>query len=115
MARIFAFRHLDERLQEQAVDFFQRIAVNVFVAAMQRVGACDEPGDGAEFLLLIKQLPRIFRLHAKLFERTPVGPPQQLDRSAERDVAHAPENRVHPGMGPVGRAEQMPAPAQSLS
>ncbi|MNP14927.1 hypothetical protein D3C76_1072650 [compost metagenome] len=44
VTHVFPFGHFHQGLQEQAIDAFQRVAVDVFMPSVQRVGARDESG-----------------------------------------------------------------------
>lgn len=110
MAHVLALGHLHQRLEQQAVDFLQRVAMDVFVAAVQRVGAGDETGHSAELLLFVEQPPGVAGLHAQRLERPPVHPPQHVQRAAQGGVTHAAVDGIDPGMVAIGGAEQMARP-----
>src|SRR5690606_8070679 len=54
VARISALRHLDKRLDEQSVELFQCLFMDILVPAVKRVGSRDESSDRLKFLFLVK-------------------------------------------------------------
>ncbi|MCY1503016.1 hypothetical protein D9M68_371280 [compost metagenome] len=107
MTYIFPLGHFHQGLQEQAVDAFQRVAVDVFMPAVQRVGARDEAGHGVEFLLLVEQAPGVLGFATQLLEGAPVHALQQVQRAAQGDIAHAAKDGIHAGVVAIRRTEQL--------
>src|SRR5690606_17907390 len=89
------------------VQLLQRVAVDIFMSSMQRICSGNKSSDRLKLLLLIKELPRIFRFHPQFFKRSPMKAAEQFNRTCQGSISHAAINGIYSRMVAVRRSEQV--------